>query len=134
MVAVRRLGTRTHEADALIAGVGDIEIVLRVEADAHGTIQLGALGGATIAAQTRFARSGDHSDRASLQVYTTNLVSGSFRETEHVRRLERQPSWLMQVRQDGRDFAAAVLDTQNTALRLVEETVRHVKITLGIQR
>ena len=91
MIAVRRLGSRTHEADPLITGVGDIELVLHVEANAQGTIQLGALGGATIAAQTRFARSGDHSDRASLQVYTTNLVSGSFGETEHVRRLERQP-------------------------------------------
>jgi hypothetical protein len=58
-----------HEADALIASVCDIEIALRIEADARGTIQLDAFGDATIPAQAPFARARDHLDRPSLQIY-----------------------------------------------------------------
>ena len=50
-----------------------MEITLRIEADAHRTIQLGALGDGTIPAQTPFARAGDQFERPSLQIYTTNL-------------------------------------------------------------
>jgi hypothetical protein len=75
------LGTRVPEADALIASVCDIEITLRIEADAQWTIQLGALGG-TIPAQAR-ARAGDHLDRPSLQVCTTNLYYGTRFAIQH---------------------------------------------------
>ena len=61
-----------HEADALIASVCDMEVNLRIEADAHRTIQFGALGDGTIPAQAPSARAGDHLDRPSLEIYTTN--------------------------------------------------------------
>jgi hypothetical protein len=35
---------------------------------------LGALGGITGTAEARFARAGDHLDRSSLQIYTTNPI------------------------------------------------------------
>jgi hypothetical protein len=66
------LGARVHEADALIASVCDMEVNLRIEADAHRTIQFGALGDGTIPAQAPSARAGDHLDRPSLEIYTTN--------------------------------------------------------------
>jgi len=81
-----------------ITGVGDVKIALRIEADAHGTIQLSAFGGATVAAQTWLPRAGGEVGRARLQILATDLVSAGFRETECIRRLKRESGGLMQVR------------------------------------
>src|SRR5688500_7381787 len=55
-------GFRLDSADAVVGDIGDVEIVLAIQGNAMRAAELGLDGGASVAAESRFARAGDRAD------------------------------------------------------------------------
>ena len=76
-------------ADAMIRGIGDIQHAVRIQGDAHGTVQRGAVGGSAIARGSGKTSAG-HRAEAAIRLDAAHAITMQFREIHKSPGIDRE--------------------------------------------
>ena len=90
LLALGSAVSTSHSTDALVACVSDVEISNLIEADAGGTVQLGAFCGAAITGEAAYAIASNDFGGMACQIQAAHPIATSLGKTQNSGRGESQ--------------------------------------------
>ena len=139
-------GRGVHLADAVVANVRDVEVVVAIQRNPSENVERRRSGRAAVAAVATRPRAGEGGDDPGRGVHLADAVVANVRDVEVVVAIQRNPSGKVERRRSGRAAVAVVADPSRAGedgddpgrgVHLADAVVfnvRDVEVVVAIQR